>query len=1054
MSDSSLQTGKDGGGISDDVSKPVKPRSSLLRFFLKAAVVLILLVLLPVGFLILRPTAFDLSRFAGAIDSQVTEALGREVTFGGEIVFVTGFVPSVRIEDITVENPHDWKGGGRFAHLERFQTSVGLIELFHREVNIDDIRIEGLDISLERNEENIGNWEGLAEVEKRAESSSEEPFALLPVEDDEREGLDLDFKELGGISIENITASYLDSEQPEKNLFKLERLEGSARLGHPVQLSLEGNYLQLPFRGEFKAGTLTQLRARSREWPVEVTGKLGATSIHLVGQFSAEDFSVPGLIKFDVDIPHLGELLPITGKLPDFGSVQISGEAQRTSLDHYSLPDLTGHVGKEELSGSMKLNFSEDFPRFDGKLKIAALDVRDLRAMHSSDGRGDSGNNKEESAVKITIDEKLEQLKESLIPFVGSLRLDINEIRGAGDLGSIHKLGIEAAIEKGKATAEVNVEFAGAPYRGSLALMRIAKEKDISFEARLKSENAELSDLIAYYAKNDRFIGSVERVNYKIGGSGENLMEAWFDRRVDLEVIEAKMTYRGEGKDWRFFVSKGTMLREGNEPGKVQLEGVISDAPFEVTLSYESEIVGVEAGTYFHSMEGKVADLEFRLDNKIDENAEQGDANFSFQLKGGNLGELDLIYEMDLPPLGPYSAEGVFRKKGDVLDFHQVALQIGSSKIQGGWHFERREGRPIMGLDLNAKTLQLDDFAFEDWSPTASKKKASSDALDTENLSQATLLPSILSHEVLNSLDMNLKLQVGEVLSGKDRLGRGNLTAVLENSRLKIEPLKLGVPGGYFEGNLFFYPKKNGSLDWNVQLRADSFELGVLARRAKSDSKLSAKANIDAELSANNASFGRPQLNEATGKLNLTVCPYNIDAGALDIWATNLIFAILPNINSANKSKINCLVADLRLENGVILPQTLGLDTTRLRVGAEGKIDLSGDQYDLKLTPFPKSPQLFSLELPIGVSGTLDAPKIETGSFLGFRALGRMTANTVLFPVKFIVDERLPADGNDLCPCAETNIPEVKKTESKPPKQKEERKGFFRRIFGGWIWLN
>ncbi|NOX98521.1 MAG: AsmA family protein [Verrucomicrobia bacterium] len=1036
MSDSSspLEQDEQKHGLEKELGK----KRSVFGIILKAAFFLLLLLLLPVFFFLIRPTTFDLSRFAEKIDSQITEALGREVSIEGDILFVTGFVPSVRVEKITVDNPEGWRADGHFAYLERFETSVDLTELFHQEVNIDDVQIDGLTLFLERNAEGLGNWEGFAALKSDAETGE----AIIPGSgvDDEIEGLDLDFKELGGISIENIRVNYREPGQPEKTVFKLDHLEGSAKYGEAVQLSLDGKFLKLPFHGKIKAGTLTDLRARKVEWPYDLNGKLGSTSFHMEGQLSARDFTHPGIIRFDLEVPHLVELLPFTGELPKIEPIQLSGEARRTSKNHYTMPELTGRIGEDVISGSIDLDISGRLPRIDGGLEISSINLEVFRKDEKS-----RVNKKVE--IGDVGEEILEKLPESILPLLGRLRLKIGKIRGIAKETSIKNIDLKITVETGEAVATVDAEFAKIPLSGRLALSRNKLNNTLSFNLNLNSEQAEVSKLIAYYSHSDRFMGRFKKLRYKIGGTGKTLVKAWYQRQVALEINDAEMTYRGGGEEWRFIVSKATMLRKGREPGEVHLSGVISEAPFDVSLTYELEIMGENAGAYLNSLQGTIADLEFRIENKIDEEAERGDANFSFSLKGGSLDKLDLVYEMDLPPMGPYSAKGVFQKTGSVFDFHQLELEVGSSRMKGAWRYEEGDERPLLSLDLNAATLQVDDFSFDQWSPTGSKKETPSNLLDKGGLAQATVLPSVLSYQILSRFDMRLNLEVGEVLSGKDKLGQGSLTAVLENSRLKIEPLKLAVPGGYFEGHLMFHPKVNGTLDWKIHLSADSFEIGVLARRAKPDSTLSALANIDADLSAENAPFGRPQLKEATGKLNIDVCPRNVDAGALDVWATNLIWAILPTIGTGNQSKINCLIAHLRLENGVIYPETLALDTSRLRVVAEGKIDLARDQYDLKLTPFPKNPQMFSMELPVGVEGALDSPKIETGTLSSVRALGRIAANTALFPVKFIANKRLPEDGNDLCPCVKERPSEKQKKESAASK-KEKKKGFFKRLFG------
>ena len=168
-----------------------------------------------------------------------------------------------------------------------------------------------------------------------------------------------------------------------------------------IQLSLDGTFLHLPFHGNIQAGTLTDLRARRAEWPLDMKGKLGTTSFHMEGQLSAKDFSVPGVILFDLEIPHIDELMPITGELPNFGSLQLSGEARRTSEYHYTLPDLTGHVGKEGVSGSLKLDLSGEYPRIDGGLKFAAIDVQVFQGGEKEAGAGERETVKKDKNRKI-----------------------------------------------------------------------------------------------------------------------------------------------------------------------------------------------------------------------------------------------------------------------------------------------------------------------------------------------------------------------------------------------------------------------------------------------------------------------------------------------------------------------------------------------------------------------------------------------------------------------------------------------------------------------------
>jgi hypothetical protein len=118
-------------------------------------------------------------------------------------------------------------------------------------------------------------------------------------------------------------------------------------------------------------------------------------------------------------------------------------------------------------------------------------------------------------------------------------------------------------------------------------------------------------------------------------------------------------------------------------------------------------------------------------------------------------------------------------------------------------------------------------------------------------------------------------------------------------------------------------------------------------------------------------------------------------------------------------------------------------------------INLKENTIDLKLTPAPEKAQLLSLEVPIGIGGTLKEPAISMGALPVVSTLARMTKNTVLFPIKRIAGEALPEDGSDVCPCkggykppeepAEGVIPKGEATDEDNKKARPRKRGIFNR---------
>ncbi|THG68108.1 AsmA family protein, partial [Pseudomonas sp. A-1] len=67
-----------------------------------------------------------------------------------------------------------------FAELDMLGFSVRVLPLLRREVQMSDIRIDGLKLSLERDAEGRGNWQDIGRPAKAAPATPEQPAAAAP----------------------------------------------------------------------------------------------------------------------------------------------------------------------------------------------------------------------------------------------------------------------------------------------------------------------------------------------------------------------------------------------------------------------------------------------------------------------------------------------------------------------------------------------------------------------------------------------------------------------------------------------------------------------------------------------------------------------------------------------------------------------------------------------------------------------------------------------------------------------------------------------------------
>jgi hypothetical protein len=170
-------------------------------------------------------------------------------------------------------------------------------------------------------------------------------------------------------------------------------------------------------------------------------------------------------------------------------------------------------------------------------------------------------------------------------------------------------------------------------------------------------------------------------------------------------------------------------------------------------------------------------------------------------------------------------------------------------------------------------------------------------------------------------------------------------------------------------------------------------------------------------LKSSNMPLENSLLAHSSGHLNFEICPENIRADIFDFWGTNILFAILPRIDPERKSKINCILGRMKLDNGLMTPEVLGIDTTRVRAISEGSIDFKENKIDLVCVPHPKKPEFLSAGTKLMIKGSIDDFDIDTGRLPILRSLAGMTGSTVLFPGNLLLQKRIPEDGSDICSC-------------------------------------
>jgi uncharacterized protein involved in outer membrane biogenesis len=479
-------------------------------------------------------------------------------------------------------------------------------------------------------------------------------------------------------------------------------------------------------------------------------------------------------------------------------------------------------------------------------------------------------------------------------------------------------------------------------------------------------------------------------------------------RRVCVSLSDAR-----QGTSRTLEVDELIASAATDAPLALSLEGTVLEHPFTVSLEGGDPTqlvtgagawplaVGFEIAATRLRIEAQVDEHEWTLEELVGFAIESGESPFAglagrrvgelrVSLEGERLDSLDALLGVSLPPLGPHRFEGRFEAYGASRYQAEVTIGVGTSELRGTLSLDVEPQTPRVELDLAAPSVQLDDFDTGAWTPAASATAT------REQTGRETA--ALLSPDTLRRLDGRVAVRVDRVVSGRDRLGAGRFTASLDGGRLALDPLRLEVPGGSMEMKARLGARRRG-IDAELQLRVDHFDYGILARRADPETDMAGIFGLDVALRSRAPDAAR-LMERASGRFDFAVFPEKLEAGIADLWAVNLISAVLPALDSSKNSRVNCVVGLFDMTDGVMTQHVLLADTGRMSVNGVARIDFTTRKVELELAPTPKRPEFFNLATPIRVDGSFEdfAPRVAPEDLLG--TVIRFVTSVVHVPIQ------------------------------------------------------
>ena len=530
---------------------------------------------------------------------------------------------------------------------------------------------------------------------------------------------------------------------------------------------------------------------------------------------------------------------------------------------------------------------------------------------------------------------------------------------------------------------------------------------------------------------------SLGDVGIEVSINGDSLQEILQQSSIAFTVRGGSWKVKAPNSEASFDINDlhGDILVEKGNAVTMKLDGVIDETPIKLLITGSPLVEYVSKQDEIPlTIDAKFAKSRLSFASKLKLPITNRDLTLALTVSSERIDHLNELFRLDLPPIGPVSLESKLDVTRAGYDLSTLTVQVGESHLAGSLKLNTSQARPRLDISLVSKLIQLDDF--DTGKPEEAPAEQPEGAADAEKVVpeqaseeaaeelQSGDIKNLLSYEVLSAFDADIKIEAQEVKSGEDKLGAALLQVGLKDARLAVEPLNIDVPGGGIQVNMDYTPSPT-DVRFNLKADIEEFDIGVMARRAKPGTDMGGKFTLDTELRSQAPDLAAV-MEQASGHFDFVLVPENFSSGIIDLWAVNLLSAIMDKSTEKDQSEINCFVMRFGIEDGLMEEKAIYIDTTNMRIAGKSEINFKTRELDIKLAPKAKKPEFFSVAVPIKVKGGFDDFGLKIGVI-------RMTGQVVSFitspihvPIRRIFTEEAPADGVEACKAAWTKTGEEK----------------------------
>lgn len=797
--------------------------------------------------------------------------------------------------------------------------------------------------------------------------------------------------------------------------FTLDKLALALPKGRPLHGELQGSLLDKKFNASLSGGALTTL---TQDAPVPLDFELQAGSaqaqIHAVIQTSSTQQTAHSAVTFKLAAPHSSEIASWLGLKPGADApLNFQGKfnADNTS---WHLSDLSLTLGRSDVSMDVLRTTENGRSIIKLNLNAALIDAEQLQTLlPDADKLAPSPSPAAVSMMDIPI------LPSGISLADADIAVSVKRIKSSSALG-VADIKFDGQIRDGMMPiSPFSVKISDNNFAGAMSLdLRTQQPHAIFWVA---ADHIDVGNMLKKIGVTSNIDALIEHASFQLDLHSSRLGQllAQSELVADLQGGHFSLSDANNGGKMLITLDQGVLQSAAGEPISLKLQGSLNKAAVNIDIhtGRAQDLIDPSLPLPF-SFNAHTSGASINLAGDIERPLSKQGLSLALDMRGSRFDNLNALVQTALPPWGPWSASGKFNMSSSGYEISTLRMQVGTSQLIGYGKLDTTATPPRLDVALTAPTIQLDDFKFGVWSlekarPAAPEKTESKTELSQQANEASQQAQQILSPEILSRQNAFLTVKVDQVVSGKDLLGSAKLEARLENGRAALGPVLVNTPGGSASIMMKYEPSKKDVLV-NLRVEANNFDYGILARRIDHKSEMSGMFSLNVDIN------GRTQylsdiFKYGKGRIDFAVWPDNLKSGLLDIWAVNVLMALLPAVDSSDESKVNCAIGKFELANGKLSEKSILIDTSRMRVAGKGGVDFNSGKIQLYLQPHAKTPQFLSFAIPIELRGSFDEFSVGVRAADALEYVGQLATSVIWVPLQTIFGRATPADGRDVC---------------------------------------